>query len=223
MGVDFAGLLMVKGKTNGVMGSNEVKIYICLFTCLSTRAFHLMESLDIEIFIKALRRFSARQGLPATMWSNNTKTFKSMAKELKQLIHCPKLFEHMANKGVKWCFIVDRSPWQGGASERLVHLLNWCLVKMIGRAMLSYFKLSTILIETEIVIIARPLTYIYNDTEGISYTVTPSHLINGRNLLQEQNNSYSEIVSAYESLSRRGKYQNKLLFNLHKDGKTNIC
>ena len=63
--------------------------------------------------------------------------------------------------------IVDLSPWQGGAWECLVRGVKRCLVKIIGRAMLSYFQLSIILIETESVIYARPLIKIYDDTEGL--------------------------------------------------------
>ncbi len=86
-----------------------------------------------------------------------------------------------------------------------------CLVKIIGRAMLSYSELNTILVEIEGVINARPLTYVFDDSEGISYPLTPSQLINGRNLMQEPNHKHAEIVSTYEALSRRAKYQYQLL------------
>ena len=51
----------------------ELKYYICLFTCASTRAVHLelVESLDVDSFIRAFRKFSARRGLPATILSDN--------------------------------------------------------------------------------------------------------------------------------------------------------
>ena len=47
-GVDYAGPLMVKG--NKSKDNSQYKCYICLFTCLSTRAVHLelVESLDIQ-------------------------------------------------------------------------------------------------------------------------------------------------------------------------------
>ena len=76
---------------------------------------------------------------------------------------------------------------------------------------MTYFELTTILVEIEAVINARPLTYVFDDSEGASYPLTPSHLISGRNLLQEPNEKYTELVSTYESLSRRAKYQHDLL------------
>ena len=49
-GLDFAGPLVVSGKYLKVKAD---KAYICLFTCLSTRATHLelVESLEVESFI----------------------------------------------------------------------------------------------------------------------------------------------------------------------------
>ena len=46
-------------------------------------------------------------------------------------------------------------------------------------------ELSTILVEIEGVVNFSPLTYVYDDAEGISYPLTLSHLLNGRNLLQK--------------------------------------
>ncbi len=116
-----------------------------------------------------------------------------------------------ANLGVKWRFTIDRSLWQGGAWERLVRSVKHALIKVVGQAMLNYSELSTVLTEIEIIINARPLTYIYDDTEGISYPLTPSQLVNGRNLQQISNNRHAEVVSTYESLSKRAQYQHHLL------------
>ena len=77
-------------------------------------------------------------------------------------------------------------------------------------------ELSTILVEIEAVINSRPLTYIYDDTEGVSFPLTPSHVLNGRNLLQEPNARFSEIVSTYETLSKREKYHFRLLWDFSK-------
>ena len=43
--------------------------------------------------------------------------------------------------------------------------------------------MNTILTEVEGVINSRPITYVFDDKEGISYPLTPSHHANGRNLL----------------------------------------
>ena len=83
--VDFAGPLMVSGDTKV---EDNSRCYVCLFTCATTRAVHikLVQSLTVESFIRAFRRFCARRGLPGTMISDNAKTFKSASKEVKKLL-----------------------------------------------------------------------------------------------------------------------------------------
>lgn len=212
VGVDFAGPLIVSDKTQQV-DQDTSKCYVCLFTCASTRAVHLelVENLTVEAFIRAFRRFCARRGLPATIISDNAKTFKSASKEIKKLLRSPRLKEYLTLKGVKWRFIVELAPFQGGYWERLVRSTKRCLVKVIGRALLKFDEMSTILVEIESVINSRPLTYVYDDSEGISYPLTPSHLINGRNLDRLPNDAHFEIVNTYESLSKRARYNRRLL------------
>ena len=86
-----------------------------------------------------------------------------------------------------------------------------CLTKIIGRALLSYDELATIITEVESVINSRPLTYVLDDSDGVSYPLTPSQLINGRNLSSVPNDAYFEIINTYEQLSKRAKYNRRLL------------
>ena len=51
--------------------------------------------------------------------------------------------------------------------------------KTIGKSTLTHEELSTLLTEIEGLINARPLTYVYDDEESISYPLTPSDLIYG--------------------------------------------
>ncbi|XP_065060581.1 uncharacterized protein LOC135687855 [Rhopilema esculentum] len=209
-GLDFAGPLTVASKGNN---DGEEKFYVCLFSCMSTRAVHLelVESLNVESFLRAFRRFTARRGLPSLLVSDNAKTFKSASKDVKHLLRSPRLGESLEKKGVKWQFIVDRSPWQGGAWERLIRSVKRCLKKVIGRSYLTQIELNTILIEVEAVINSRPITYVYDDTDGISYPLTPCQLINGRNLSLLPQDRYYEMLSTYEVLSKRAKYHKTLL------------
>jgi len=134
-----------------------------------------------------------------------------MAKEVRALIRQPTLHRYLEAKSVKWNFILDRSPWQGGMWERLIRSVKRCLIKIVGRASLNFVELSTLVTEIEAVINCRPLTYIYYGTDGLSYALTPSHLVNGRNLFQDSNDKHFELVSTYESLSKRAKYHRNLL------------
>ena len=210
IGIDFAGPLLVKC---GSLEKENMKAYICLFTCTSTRAIHLevVTSLTVESFIRAFRRFCARRGLPSTIISDNAKTFKSAAKEIRMLLRSPRFNEYFRNKEVKWKFIVELAPFQGGFWERLVRSTKRCLVKIVGRVLLGIDELSTVIVEIESIINSRPLTYVFDDSEGISFPLTPSQLINGRNLDCSPSGSYFEVVNTYEGLSKRARYNRKLL------------
>ena len=179
---------------------------VSLYTCLSARAVHLelVEGLDVEAFIRSFRGFCSRRGLPATLLSDSAKTFNSASREVKKLFRSPKLFEYLATRKVDWQFIVALSPWMGGAWERLIRSAKRCLIKIIGRASLSYFELNTISTELDGIINCRPLTYLYGDEDGIEYALTPLHLICERNV-SELSEKYEEVVSTYETLSSRAK------------------
>ena len=79
VGLDFAGPLFIEIKNSEVAENSSQKVYVCLFACTSTRAVHLelAQGLSIEAFLLAFQRFTSRRGLPATLNSDNAKTFKS--------------------------------------------------------------------------------------------------------------------------------------------------
>ena len=66
-GVDFTGALYVQ--RDGV----ESKVYICLFTCATTRGVHLdiVTDLTTDTFLLALRRFTSGKSLPQVIVSDN--------------------------------------------------------------------------------------------------------------------------------------------------------
>ena len=115
-GIDFAGPLYA------VKNEISEKVYICLFTCASTRAVHLelVPSLSVPSFLQAFRRFVSRRDLPSRLITDNTKTFKGAAKEVKNIIRSTEVQREMASRGVVWEFIVEKAPWQGGFYERMI-------------------------------------------------------------------------------------------------------
>ena len=99
----------------------------------------------------------------------------------------------------------------GGFWERMVRSVKRSLKKCIGRASLTHDELNTILVEVESVINSRPLTYVFNDSEGIDYSLSPSHLIYGRKVANIPNVGHFEAISTCESLSRRARHHQTLL------------
>ena len=125
-------------------------------------------------FLRSFRRFVSRFGLPATLISDNAKTFKSASREVKNIIRSVEVQRHLTDQGANWQFIIERAPWWGGFWERMVRTVKRVLKRVIGRSNLNYDELYTILTEVESIVNDRPITYVYDDVESISYALSPS-------------------------------------------------
>ena len=103
-GVDFTGALYVYHR------GEESKVYICLFTCATSRAIHLevVTDLSAETFLLAFRRFAGRRSTPQLMISDNATTFQSAAEELKTLSSSEEVRAVLNCEGVTWRFIPKR-------------------------------------------------------------------------------------------------------------------
>ena len=214
-GIDFAGPLFVKTK-----GSEMVKSYIVLFTCFITRAVHLELVLDLTTitFVSSLRRFCARRGTPVRIVSDNAKTFKAASKLLYEFVSTAEVENFLLSKRIEWRFNLDRSPWMGGAFERMIGSVKRCLRKVLGNARLMQDELSTVLVEVEATLNSRPLTYQHEEFD--SQVLTPSHLLVGRRIsplsdyvdkdLDYENDDYNV------NLSRRFIYLTKTLSHFWK-------
>ena len=104
--VDFAGPFI----TRQGRGKSRCKRYLCLFTCLATRAVHLEMAygLDTDSFLKAFCRMVNRRGLPEGMLSDNGTNFVGANEELRELVKQmtkdSKVNESLVKQGVKWTF-----------------------------------------------------------------------------------------------------------------------
>ena len=215
VGIDFAGPLFVRGSPT------SEKAYVCA----SSRRTHLELTSDLSTneFFQALIRMISRRGLCSTIWSDNVKTFKcadceiqwlftpesSTSKQLWDKINQEELQAKLTSKGIKWKFIVRRSPWRGGWWERLVRSLKEPLRKVLGKALLSYQELATVLTRIEAVINSRLLTTVSHDVRDLT-PITPAHLALGRSLFNLPDIPDKDSVN--ESATRqRYLYQQKLV------------
>lgn len=189
VGVDFAGPLFAK-----CCSKSSRKVYIALFTCCVSRALHLelVRDLSAETFLGCLRKFAARRGMPDIIVSDNAKTFKASERAITRLFNDPKVKSELQTKRVTWRFNLERAPWWGGFFERMVRSVKRCLRKVLGNAKLTVEELSTVLVEIEGTLNARPLTEEYEEFEG--EVLTPSHLIYGRaiNFIPERQSAKQE-------------------------------
>ena len=218
VGIDFAGPLYLKGNPS------PHKWYVCIFTCASSRMVHLelTSSLSTNEFLQAFNRMISRRGICSTVWSDNAKTFKCADRQIRRLyksqssesnqswgdIDQDGLQAKLATKGIKWKFIVERSPWRGGWWERLVRNVKEPLHKVLGKPLLSFSELATVLTRIEAVINTRPLTTVSDDVRDLT-PITPAHLALGRSLFDLPD---VEEVPVNDSKTRqRYLYQQRLV------------
>ena len=64
-------------------------------------------------------------------------------------------------------FNLSRAPWWGGQFERLVGVVKTAMRKVIGKGILSWNELSEVLLDVEIQVNRRPLSYVGEDVEPL--------------------------------------------------------
>ena len=110
-GVDYAGPLYTYEKCSNNV--RQEKAYNCLFTCASTRAIHLelASNMSEQSFLMMFCRFVSHRGLPATLISDNAKTFKSSSKIILNIARAADVIKYLNNNRITWRFIMERAPW----------------------------------------------------------------------------------------------------------------
>ena len=173
-GIDYFGPLYIKTRPS------TQKVWVCLFTCLVTRAVHLelMQDMSIEQFLLGLRRFSASHGTPCEIISNNAPQFKLASDVIEKLwskiLREADVISYSTHEKIKCRFIVELAPWMGGFYERLIGLVKRSLRKAKGKLCVTHDQLLTVLKEAESIINSRPLVYVGDDINS-GVTLTPAH------------------------------------------------
>ena len=175
VGLDCCGPFLEKYKRA------TVKVWVCLFTCMVTRAVHLerLTGLDTESFINGLRRFVARRGNPKVIFCDNGTNFVGTRNIFVQL-NQNSVSKFCATKDIEWHFIPPLSPHMGGAWERLVGVVKRVLCGILplhsqDRA-LNPDVLCTVLAEVESIVNSRPLTKVSSDCTDLN-AITPNHIL----------------------------------------------
>ena len=157
------------------------------------------------------------------MVSDNGKTSTSASKIIQSVVTDSVVRRHFAELQIEWRFNLERAPWWGGMFERLIRCTKRCLMKMIGRANLTYDELSTLTTDVEAVLNSRPLTYV--DSDDFEEPLTPSHLLLGYRVLSLpdpfiSNQNDPDYKGTPTDLNRRMKYLMKTSEQLWKRWRT---
>ena len=178
--VDFAGpFLTMQGR-----GKRREKRYLCLFTCLLSRAVHLEIAfgLDTDSFLNAFYRMVNRRGLPQEMISDNGGNFVGADKELRALakqVDQSKIQRSTAHQGIKWHFNPPLAPHFGGAHEIMIKAAKRAIYAILGNADTTDEELMTSFTGAEALINSRPLTYQSADPKDDT-PLTPNHFLHGQ-------------------------------------------
>lgn len=175
VGTDCFGPYMVK------LGRSEVKRYGCLFTCFATRAIHIevLDSMDTDSMINALRRFIARRGTPSKVYSDSGSNYIGCKNELSRSLNQlekSKLHNFCLKQDIEWVFNPPCAPHWGGVFERMVQTIKRILLATMTNTRLSDEMLNTLMCEVENLINSRPITKVSNDACDPS-ALSPSHLL----------------------------------------------
>ena len=154
----------------------HIKVYICIFTCLTTRAINLeiVEDLSMSSFLQALCRHCSLFSTPRLILSDNAQTFKRAEKDLQMLLSH---FESpLIQKRIRFLYIHAHSPHWSGVYERVIGLMKSILKKVLGRSLVILAELSTLVKDIQAVLNDRPLTVVNPDIHDLQ-PLTPNHLL----------------------------------------------
>lgn len=128
--IDFGGpFITIQGR-----GKKRDNRYLCLFTCMATRAVHL-EMANANSFLNAFFRMTNRRGLLVKVLTNNGTNFVGADKRLKELIDAidvNTLQQRTADKNISWQFNPPLAPHWGGVHEVMIKAAKRARVTVQG-------------------------------------------------------------------------------------------
>ncbi|XP_033105172.1 uncharacterized protein LOC117107577 [Anneissia japonica] len=178
--VDYGGpFITIQGREK-----RRAKRYLCLFTCLATRAVHLemAYALDTNSFLNAFYRMVNRRGLPKEVVSDNGGNFIGADKELRELIISidkDKVQKSTANRGIKWHFNPPLAPHFGGVHEKIIKSAKRATYAILKNADITDEELITTFTGVESLINSRQLTY-QSANPNDDTPLTPNHFLHGQ-------------------------------------------
>ena len=96
---------------------------------------------------------------------------------------------------------MSRAPWWGGEFERLIGVVKQAMYKAIGGANLNWNELSEVILDVEVQINRRPLSYVEDDVQ-LPVLTPSSFLFQKSNLIPEQ----EPCQEADVNLRKRARY-----------------
>jgi hypothetical protein len=185
---DLAGPIMIKNYRG-----RDIKRYIFVYSCLTTRAVHLelIEDLSADSTLNAFQNTINIRGAPECVTTDNGTNFKGAYNILERAHY--EWNKKLLKKGIivrpiEWKFAPARAPHMQGSIERIVGLVKTALNKMIttlnkSHVRYSDFQMKTILYEIVGLLNNRPISMLPMTKLNGEY-LTPNHFLLGRQNIQ---------------------------------------
>lgn len=159
------------------------KRYLCLFTCLSTRAVHckIAYGMDTDKFLNALSRFVNQHGKPDKMMSDNDSNLIGAERELRDSVKSldqARLKNATSHEGIKWSSSPPLRPHFGGVHESLIKTAKRTIYAILRNADVTDEELHSAFVGAEAILNSRPLTYMSASPKDLT-RLTPSHFLHG--------------------------------------------
>ena len=105
--------------------------------------------------MKVLRQFISNRGSPHIIfYLGNGKYFTS--EDARNFVD---------SLNIRWKFNIESASCAGRFFERLICSVKWCSRKILGNVRLDYDQMLTIIIEIEVVLNKRAITYSYTESD----------------------------------------------------------
>ena len=107
----------------------------------------------------------------------------------------------MAKQRITWQFNLAKSPWWGRMYERIIKEVKKTLYKTLGKTQLTFEQLSAVVMDIELHLNNRPLTYIESDG-GEPRVLAPNTILWGEDsyILEDQERDEREVTKTEKRL-----------------------
>ena len=196
--VDLFGPYEIRGEINK---RTRGKGYGVIFTCMLCRAVHLdvATEYNTDAFLLVLRRFISVRGCPMKMWSDQGSQIAAADKESKEAVDNwdrKSIVEFGAKHQIDWEFCSPDAPWQNGAVEALIKSVKRCLKVAVGKQVLTFSEIQTLLFEVANLVNERPIGRHPTSVEDGAY-LSPNDLLLGRASSKISSGPFSTTTNKY--------------------------
>ena len=163
-GIDFTGSVSIK------LGTEIVKMYILVYTCMNIRAIHLdlLPSMSCHDFLLSFIRFCNAHSIPNCIFSDNASTFIQAMGIVSNSFSDNEFDSFLLRNNVKHVKIPLYAAWVGASWERMIRTIKTSIRKIIGRKIMPYIEFVTLLSDVQNSVNSRPLTYLDENFNAIT-------------------------------------------------------